>query len=83
MSCACPVVATNIGGNELVVSEGVNGFLVDADNPHLLAEKVLALLADDSLAQKFGQNSRKLVEEKYNWNVIARHYIDVYWTIKK
>jgi glycosyltransferase involved in cell wall biosynthesis len=76
MSCNRPVVATNIGGNELVVMDGENGFLCDEDDHHQLAEKVLAVLNDDDLARRMGYNSRKLVEEKFNWNAVAQHYLN-------
>jgi glycosyltransferase involved in cell wall biosynthesis len=78
MACGRPIVASNVGGNELVVFDGENGFLHDEDDHQQLAKKVLALLNDDMLAERMGKISRSLVEEKFNWQAIAKHYIEKY-----
>jgi glycosyltransferase involved in cell wall biosynthesis len=83
MACSRPVVASNVGGNELVVFDGENGFLFDEDNHQQLAEKVLVLMKDDMMAQKFGLISRSLVEEKFNWDSIAKHYIQNYQDLRE
>ncbi len=55
MSCALPVVATDVGGNREVVADGVTGYVVPAAAPLALAEALLALLHNPQLAQQMGQ----------------------------
>ena len=81
MACARPVVASNVGGNELVIFNGMNGFLHEEDNSSQLADKVLELLKDEILAEKLGKTSRALVDEKFNWPSIAQHYVEQYYII--
>jgi len=38
MSCGLPVVATNVDGNNEVISSGVNGFLVPPKSPKVMAK---------------------------------------------
>lgn len=58
MSCGLPVVAAGEKGLIEIIKDGVNGFLVTADNPSGLAKKILQLLNDESLLKEFSQASR-------------------------
>lgn len=48
MAQGIPVLATRAGGPETFIHDGVNGFLIDADDAPALAERIAALLADPS-----------------------------------
>lgn len=74
MACGKPIVATNMGGNELVVFENFNGFLHNEKDFVTLANSVIRLLIDSDLRQKFGENSRLLIESKFNWENISNYY---------
>lgn len=78
MSCGLPVVATNIGGNNEVVSSGSNGFLVPPKAPRAMADAMLQLLDDDSLRERIGRAARKTIEEKYTWDRIADNIVQCY-----
>lgn len=76
MSCAKPIVATDVAGNPLVVHEGRNGYVVPERRPDLLADR-LALLADSPEArQAMGRASRQLIEQRFAWRHLARRYLD-------
>lgn len=57
--------------NPSAYSNDPNGIFTETDNPKDLAEKILLLLKNDELRKKLGENGRKLVAEKYNWDNIA------------
>jgi phosphatidyl-myo-inositol dimannoside synthase len=76
MACARPIVASDVGGNKLVILPGVNGYLHEENNPRQLAEFALQLAADPALRQKMGQESLRLVRERFNWDAIACHYLE-------
>jgi glycosyltransferase involved in cell wall biosynthesis len=78
MACGRPVVASNAGGNDLVVSNGVNGYLHAAGDPADLAEKVISLVNDPVQRNEMGNRSVELVRSRFNWLSIAEHYIDSY-----
>lgn len=78
MACARPIVASSVGGNDLVVSPGVNGYLHRPSDAEDLAEKVSFLALDPSLRQAMGEQSRVMVDEQFNWNAIAHHYLVCY-----
>jgi glycosyltransferase involved in cell wall biosynthesis len=68
-----PIVATAVGGNLEVVSEGGNGFLIPPDDPDALATRMLTLLKDPALRATMGRLSLDLAT-RYDWQVIFPLY---------
>ena len=68
-----PLVATAVGGNVEVVSEGGNGFLVPPDDPEVLSRRMLTLLKDPALRARMGRLSSDLAR-RYDWHVILPQY---------
>lgn len=81
MSCAKPIVATDVGGNGEMVRDGLNGILVESDNVSQLAEALAQLLRDEGKIALFGSNSRRIVEENYSISSMVSAYEKVYLEI--
>ena len=60
-----PAVATRVGGIPDVVRDGVDGFLVDSDEPDALAERLAELAADPLRRAAMGEAGRARVLERY------------------
>ena len=78
MACAKPVIATDIGGPRETLLNGETGFLVPLGQQKILAEKMLALLEDDTLRKKMGRNARRVALERYSWLKVAEKYHKIY-----
>lgn len=65
MAAGCPVVATKVGGIPEVVNDGVNGLLVEPQNPEQLATAITELINDDIKAAQLGKRGRKIVQQNY------------------
>lgn len=61
-----PVVATNKGGQSLIVKDNKTGFLVPPQNPQFIAKKVLILAKSPKLRRQFGQNGRKHITKNFS-----------------
>ena len=72
-----PLVATAVGGNVEVVSEGGNGFLVPPDDHQALSRRMLTLLKDPALRAKMARLSSDLAR-RYDWQVILPQYTTVF-----
>jgi phosphatidylinositol alpha-1,6-mannosyltransferase len=65
-----PVVAGDAGGARDAVVDGETGLLVDAANPDAVAQALLRLLTDGSLADRMGRAGRRHAE-RHTWDAAA------------
>ncbi len=79
-ACATPVVASDISGYRGVM-EPEAGLLVPPDEPSLLADAVVELLADEPAREKLGRSARGIAQEKYSWDGIAQRLAEIYTSL--
>jgi glycosyltransferase involved in cell wall biosynthesis len=78
MASGKPIVASKVGGIPEVVENGWTGILVRRGNEKDLADAIIKILTDHSLAETLASNARKLVEEKYSWSIVTEEIESVY-----
>jgi len=78
MASGKPVVATNVGGNPEVVSDGETGLLVPPKEPDKMAEAIIKILSDRDMAKRMGEAGRKGVEEKFSLERMVKEYQEIY-----
>ncbi|HQO57936.1 MAG TPA: glycosyltransferase [Candidatus Omnitrophota bacterium] len=69
MAMGKAVVSTTIGAEGIEVTDGKDIFI--ADDPREFADRVIDLLKNPDKRKAMGLNGRKLVEQKYTWEVIG------------
>lgn len=77
-SCSLPLIATDIGGNREIVSDGVNGYIVPPEDAGALAERIGRLASDPALAGPMGRASRSAWQERFNQDLMIRRVADLY-----
>ncbi|HUK15735.1 MAG TPA: glycosyltransferase [Bryobacteraceae bacterium] len=65
MATGLPVVATDVGGVEELVSDGVNGFLVRTRTAEAFAEPIIRLLQDENLRAAMGLRGLKRARTEF------------------
>ena len=78
MAVGLPVIGTAVGGIPDFLKDGQTGLFCNVGDPQDLAEKIKILLTDRELRTKMIDNGRKLVTEKYDWNIIAWKFREIY-----
>jgi glycosyltransferase involved in cell wall biosynthesis len=78
MACGLPVVASAVGGLLGTIEDGRTGFLVPPGEVPALAERLVALLVDDSLRQAIGTAARGAVEHEFSWPRATEATLEVY-----
>lgn len=78
MAAGLPVIASNVGGVAWQVREGKTGFLIAPGEVESLADRLITLLADRTLRERFGRTAARLAAEEYRADAVARKTIDVY-----
>jgi len=66
MSCALPIIASDVGGVNEMINEGGNGYLIPKGNDELLSDKLSYLISSPELVHRMGLESRKTFEEKFS-----------------
>lgn len=82
LAAGLPMVATAVGGNLEMVTDGHNGFLVPTERPAALADGLERVLRDPELAARFGAESRR-VAETFSWPVVSACYERLYEEISR
>lgn len=77
MGCGLPIVTTDVPGNQEIVREGINGFLVPIGDTDKLAQSLSWLIRDPSLRRRLGAESRRAVQP-YDWREIVRRYAAIF-----
>jgi glycosyltransferase involved in cell wall biosynthesis len=78
MASGTPVVATRVGGNAEIVTDGVNGFLVGPNDAEELRDRILTLLDDDALWKRMSIGARETVVGRYTWDKVADRALAAY-----
>ena len=68
--CGKPVIGANAGGVPAVITNNVDGKLVEFGAVSELADTISQLLADPALRDRMGQAGREKVLAKYTWPVV-------------
>lgn len=77
MASGLPVVCTDGGGNKALIQEGENGFLIEEQNPELIADKLELLLSDENLRLKMGRFAQEF-SKKFDIVLYAQKLMDIY-----
>ena len=78
MACGLPCVATSVSGSEDIISEGVNGLLVEPEQPAEMARALRRIIEDSELAQRLGQEGRATVVRDYQLTTIVEQCLQLY-----
>ena len=74
-ACEKPVIGSISGGIPEAVVDGKTGFLVQPGDTGHIAQRVLELFENPSLAHQLGKNGRDRVEQELTWEKIAERLV--------
>ena len=77
MGCGLPIVASDVGGNNEIVFEGDNGFLIAEGEAEKIADRLAELINNKELRQRMGSRSRELALQ-FDWRNIMSRYDTLY-----
>ena len=76
MACSKPLILTKNNHIQTWVKDNV-GLVCEFDENEL-SNSIETLLNDESLCKKFGDNGRKLIEDKYDWKKVSKQIESIY-----
>jgi glycosyltransferase involved in cell wall biosynthesis len=72
------IVSTGVGGVPEIVTAGVNGLLVEPDDPKGMAEAIVALVRDPTRRERLGIQARDTLLKRFLWKDRIDDYVAVY-----
>lgn len=76
-ACGLPIVATEDGGPQDIISNCKNGFLIDPLEPETITRALLQLFDNKKLWQRCSTHGLTGVKEHYSWEAHARRYLKI------
>lgn len=77
LNWSLPVVATNVGDNNHLVIDGVNGTLHPIGDAKGMAASIARLLNDYELRKEYGQASNKNLRDNYSMEIFEKRYTKI------
>jgi glycosyltransferase involved in cell wall biosynthesis len=78
MASGLPVIAPSNGGIKEVVTNGVEGYLVNVRNSKIFSEMCIKLIRDNQIKHAMGKASRERIIKEYSLDKMADNYYDLY-----
>lgn len=73
-----PVIGSRVGGIPELLQDGVNGFLIEPDNPNQLADRMLRIAGEPELAHQFGRAGRDFAERRLEVSIKMQELLACY-----
>ena len=73
-----PSIVSDINGCNEIIVEGENGLIIPPKNVEKLKEKMLTLAKDKNLYIKLKENSRRMIENRYEQSVVWKALLEEY-----
>ena len=83
LSASKPMIVTDAGGMPEIIQDGINGFVVPVRDFESLASRIIQLLANDRLRERFGYTGRQMVLAHYTKEIVTKNNIEVYKRVLK
>jgi phosphatidylinositol alpha-mannosyltransferase len=77
MAASIPVVAADNQGFRDIIQDGVNGLLVQQENPEALAQTLVRVIQDKSFSKQLAENGKKSVEQ-FSWAKVTDQVLEFY-----
>lgn len=78
MASGLPVLATRVGGNPELITEGETGQMVAAGDRQAMAQWLIAYARDAELRKRQGEAGRRRVERQFSIASMVRAYLGLY-----
>lgn len=78
MQVGCPTIFTKKASGEELITNGIDGLLVDPDNPKEIADAIIYMLKNRDSARLIGKNGAKTIREKFDIRIIALKHLEFY-----
>ena len=76
-ACGLPIVTVDAGEWSNMIKEYDCGIVTDSSDPKEFAEAIKQL-NDKEVWKNKSKNGKRMIEEKYNWDIVLNPLLDIY-----
>lgn len=77
MAIGNPIVASDVRGNNDLIENGKNGYLIKLNDSQAMADAIIKLIENRDLLEKFAKNSLEMVD-KYSIEAVNKEMLKIY-----
>lgn len=77
LACGLPVVCSDVGGNQEVIENGLNGYRFATSNYKMLSDSILKILSFQNQKHGFSEANKERIK-KFSWGRIIQEYGVIY-----
>lgn len=81
MAAGCPVVSTDVGGVREMLTPGEGGYLVKPGDDAAMADSILNILRNPSLACSMREHGRRAAEQRFSCKALLENVLSLYDTL--
>jgi glycosyltransferase involved in cell wall biosynthesis len=78
MAQGLPVVAPKVGGFPEIITDGMEGYLIEGRNPAAFADKCILLASNNDLREEMSKAAQKKIENQFSADRMASRYYELY-----
>lgn len=78
MGAGCPVIFTKRASGPEIISDKVNGELIDPDNIEEISASIIRIISRPDLQKQYSEKGKETVREKFSISTSAHNHIDYY-----
>ena len=78
MACGCPVIATHCGGPSEIITDGVDGFLVEPGDAEGIRTALSRLIEEPQLRERFASQARRTIEKRFSIPAVVPQIVRLY-----
>jgi glycosyltransferase involved in cell wall biosynthesis len=75
LACGAVTLVSHAAGSRELLIDGLNGFIVDMEEPDAVAKLIVSLFKDSALAQRIAENAVLSTQRHFSWDVTARRLL--------
>jgi len=78
MACGVPVIATNVSDNKKIITDTLNGYIIDLNNTEQLSNRIITLYEDKEKLELMAIKSRAQIEHFFSSKRLAENMQLIY-----
>lgn len=78
MYFSMPTITSINGGSNMMMKDGINGFVLDKFDAKTWADLVIKLSKDQDLCSQIGVEAHRTIAEHFTWDKLASKFLDIY-----